>query len=157
MHAPRFTTTSTATTVIATLALTLTAPPAMADSTSSASSAASTSVGSSSASLETSSNSSTGKAQIVQGAYTLVDMAAVADKPELLRLRLQGTAAAQNPEIFLLLPRSVVQQAQLVAGQTLQAQQRTYGVAFSASGTTPFFLVLDDAVYQELDSRPVTI
>lgn len=135
----------------------LAALPVLADSTSSASSAASTSVGSSSTSLETSSNSSTGKKQVAQGPYTLVDMVAVADKPELMRLRLQGHAATQTPEFFLLVPRLVVQQAQLTAGQTVQAEQRAYGMAFSAAGTSPFFLVLDDAVHRELESRPVTI
>lgn len=139
------------------LALGLTTLPALADSTSSASSSASTSLGSSSTSLETSSNSSTGKKQVAQGAYTLVDMVAVADKPELMRLRLQANAAALTPEFFLLVPRLVVQQAQLTAGQTVQAEQRTYGMAFSAAGASPFFLVLDDAVHRELDSRPVTI
>lgn len=131
--------------------------PALADSTSSASSAASTSVGSSSTSLETSSNSSTGKNQVAQGAYTLLDMVAVADKPAMVRLRLQGNVATHTPEFFLLVPRLVVQQAQLVAGQTIQAEQRAYGMAFSAAGISPFFLVLDDAVHRELESRPVTI
>ena len=138
-------------------ALGLAALPALADSTSSASSTASASVGSSSTSLETSSNSSTGKTQVAQGPYTLVDMVAVAHKPDLLRLRLQGNAATQTPEFFLVVPRLVVQQAQLMAGQTVQAEQRAYGMAFSAVGTSPFFLVLDDAVHRELESRPVTI
>ena len=143
--------------LVTALTLGLCALPALADSTSSASSAASTSVGSSSTSLETSSNSSTGKKQVAQGAYTLVDMVAVADKPELMRLRFQANATALTPEFFLLVPRLVVQQAQLAAGQTVQAEQRAYGMAFSATGSTPFFLVLDDAVHRELESRPVTI
>ena len=147
----------TARTYATALALAMAALPALADSTSSASSAASTSVGSSSTSLETSSNSSTGKNQVAQGAYTLVDMVAVADKPDLLRLRLQGNAAAQTPEFFLLVPRLVAQQAQLAAGQTVHAQQRAYGLAFSTPDASPFFLVLDDAVHRELESRPVTI
>ena len=141
----------------AALTLGLCALPVLADSTSSASSAASTSVGSLSTSLETSSNSSTGKKQVAQGAYTLVDMVAVADKPDLMRLRLQANAATLTAEFFLLVPRLVVQQAQLATGQTVQAEQRAYGMAFSASGASPFFLVLDDAVHRELESRPVTI
>lgn len=148
---------STTLSVAVALALGLAALPALADSTSSASSAASTSVGSASTSLETSSNSSTGKKQVAQGAYTLVDMVAVADKPELMRLRLQGNAAPQTSEFFLLVPRVLVQQAQLAAGQTVLADQRAYGMTFSAAGTGPFFLVLDDAVHRELESRPVTI
>lgn len=157
MQIHRSTSSSVATALATALVLGITAMPAMADSTSSASSAASTSVGSSSTSLETSSNSSTGKKQVAQGPYTLIDMAVVADKPELLRLRLQGNASAQTPEFFLLVPRLVVQQAQLTAGQTVNAEQRAYGMAFSAAGTSPFFLVLDDAVHRELESRAVTI
>lgn len=161
MQYPRATSLSIATTLATTLAMGLTALPALADSTSSASSAASTSVGSSSTSLETSSNSSTGKKQVAQGPYTLVDLVAVADQPELMRLRLQAptnaNANAQASEFFLLVPRLIVQQAQLTAGQTVQAEQRAYGMAFSAPGTSPFFLVLDDAVYRELNSRPVAI
>jgi hypothetical protein len=148
---------SITTTLVATMALGLTATPVLADSTSSASVASGASVGSSSTSLETSSNSSTGKNQVAQGAYTLVDMVAVADKPDLLRLRLQGNATALTPEFFLVLPRLVVQQAQLTAGHIVQAEQRAYGMAFSAQGASPFFLVLDDAVHRELESRPVTI
>ena len=139
------------------ISLGLAAMPALADSTSSASSAASNSVGSLSTSLETSSNSSTGKKQVAQGPYTLIDLVAVADKPDLLRLRLQGNAATQTPEFFLLVPRLVVLQAQLTPGQTVRAEQRAYGMAFSVVGTSPFFLVLDDAVHRELESRPVTI
>lgn len=153
MHALLKTTLSLASAI----SLGLAALPALADSTSSASSAASTSVGSLSTSLETSSNSSTGKKQVAQGPYTLIDLVAVDDKPDLLRLRLQGHAATQTPEFFLLVPRLVVQQAQLIPGQTVQAEQRAYGMAFSAVGTSPFFLVLDDAVHRELESRPVTI
>lgn len=135
----------------------LAAVPAWADSTSSASSAASTSVGSSSTSLETSSNSSTGKKQVAQGPYMLADMVAVTDRPELLRLRLQATAADQTSEFFLLVPRTVVHTAQLTAGQTVVAQDRAYGMAFALVGSSPFFLVLDDAVHRELESRAVTI
>jgi hypothetical protein len=142
---------------LAALALGLTATPVLADSTSSASVASGASVGSSSTSLETSSNSSTGKNQVAQGAYTLVDMVAVADKPDLLRLRLQGKAPTQTQEFFLLVPRQVVQQAQLVTGQTVHAEQRAYGLAFSTPDTSPFFLVLDDEVHRGLESRPVSI
>ncbi len=84
-------------------------------------------------------------------------MVAVADKPELIRLRLQGNAVAQTSEFFLLVPRVVANHAQLAAGQIVQAEQRAYGMAFSAAGSSPFFLVLDDAVHRELESRPVTI
>ncbi len=136
----------------------LLAQPAVAGSASSAGSAASTSVGSVSTSLETSSNSSTGTRQVAQGAYTLVDMVAVAGKPEMLRLRLQGQGPDQTAEFSLLMPRETAERALLAAGQTVHAQIRSYGVAFSATElAAPFFLVLEDASYRDLDSRPVGV
>ena len=64
-------------------------------------------------------------------------------------------------EFFLLLPRDAVTRGRLATGDTVQAQQRAYGLAFAAvtaqGAASPFFLVLDDAWYRELDSRPVSI
>ena len=161
------TTLSTASTLA--LAFSLYSAPAWADSTSSASSAASTSVGSSSTSLETSSASSSGKGQVAQGNYTVVDIAAVAGAPEMMRVRLQADAA--NPtsglttEFALLIPRQTLERAHLAMGQTVHAEHKPYGLAFAtvaAQGTStanaqPFFLVLDDAWHRELESRPVTL
>ena len=149
------------------LGLSLCSVSAWADSTSSASSAASTSVGSSSASLETSSASSSGKGQVAQGNYTVVDIAAVAGVPHLMRVRLQ--AAIPHPttgltaEFGLLMARQTLERAQLATGQTVHAAHRPYGLAFAlvhadgvaAPRAQPFFLVLDDAWHRELQSRPV--
>ncbi|OYU45683.1 MAG: hypothetical protein CFE44_06240 [Burkholderiales bacterium PBB4] len=142
------------------LALSLSALPALADSTSSASSAASTSVGSSSASLETSSASSSSKAQVAQGQYTVVDLVAVVGQPEVLRVRLQAVATDPRPAFTLLVPRQAAETVQLARGQTVEASHRAYGVAFARvtlgePAPAPFFLVLDDAWYRELQSRPV--
>jgi len=144
--------------------LCLSALPALADSTSSASSAASTSIGSSSASIEKSSNSSSTKDRVAQGQYTIVDMTALAQQPDMLRLRLQAVAATpQSPatEFFLLLPRQAAERGQLAVGQIVAAEQRQYGLAFAtvtATGnSSPFFLVLDDAWFRELESRPVGV
>jgi cystathionine beta-lyase/cystathionine gamma-synthase len=127
---------------------------------SSASSAASDSVGSSSTSIQKSSDSSSAKNKVAQGEYTIIEMTAVAQQPDMLRLRLQATAL-QTEEFFLLLPRQAVARAQLAAGDKVLAQQRAYGMAFAALTTqgaaSPFFLVLDDAWYRELDSRPLAI
>ena len=154
----------TALPLISALALALTAVPALADSTSSASSASSTSVGSSSASIEKSSNSSSTKDKVAQGQYTVVEMTALVQQPDMLRLRLQvvarGPAAAS--EFFLLLPRQAAERGQLVVGKVVSAEHRPYGLAFAtvttASNTvTPFFLVLDDAWFGELQSRPLGV
>ena len=141
----------------AALALSLAGLPAWADSTSSASSASSTSIGSSSASIEKSSNSSSNKERVAQGQYTILEVTALAAQPDTLRLRLQAVADAE--EFFLLLPRAAAERAQLAAGQVVSAEHRPYGLAFAtvdvAVGNTPFFLVLDDDWFRELESRPV--
>lgn len=144
----------------AALALGLTGAAAQAGS-SSASSAASDSVGSSSTSIEKSSGSSSSKDKVAQGEYTIIEMTAVAHQPDMLRLRLQAASPLQTQEFFLLLPRQAVARGQLATGDKVLAQQREYGLAFAAvtaQGTAdPFFLVLDDAWYRELDSRPLAI
>ena len=83
----------------------------------------------------------------------------------MLRLRLQAVTqnAPMDPghDIVLLLPRNAAQRVALSPGQTVAAVHRPYGVAFTtvhatgAEDSTPFFLVLDDAWFLELESRPV--
>ena len=144
---------------VAALALSLGALPAWADSTSSASSASSTSIGSSSASIEKSSNSSSNKERVAQGQYTILEMTALAEQPDTVRLRLHAVAGADA--FFLLLPRATAERAQLAAGQLVFADHRPYGLAFATVdatlGNTPFFLVLDDDWFRELQSRPVGV
>lgn len=144
-------------TLAAAAALGVVAPAALADS-SSAFSASSTSVGSSSASIEKSSDSSSAKGKVAQGNYTIVDMTAVAMQPDMLRLHLLATPGAN---FFLLLPRQTVEREQLATGQVISAQQRAYGLAFAAATASgdlkPFFLVLDDHWYRELESRPLVL
>nr|WP_295768885.1 hypothetical protein [Rhodoferax sp.] len=154
----------TALPLISALAIALAAVPALADSTSSASSASSTSIGSSSASIEKSSNSSSTKDKVAQGQYTVVEMAALLQQPDMLRLRLQAVAQGQAAagEFFLLLPRQAAERGHLVIGQVVSAEHRPYGLSFAAVTTagnsaTPFFLVLDDAWFGELESRPLGV
>ncbi len=150
-----------------TLTLLLGAPPALADSTSSASSASSTSVGSSSASLGKSSDSSSAKDKVAQGQYTVVEITEVADRQDMLRVRLLAAADQRqtiNPaaaEFELVLSRQASELGQLRKGQTITVLHRPYGLALAAStgagDTKPFFLVLEDNWYRELESRPVAI
>lgn len=152
------------------LALALAAGSALADSTSSAASSTSASLGSSSTSLGKSSDgSSSSKDKVAQGPYTLVEMVALADQPDQVQLRLAPVApvapvAAANtgtpaPTGFTLtLPRETAERARLAVGQVITAEHRPYGLAFATGGAgtqAPFYLVLDDAWYRELASRPV--
>lgn len=156
----------TALPLLSALAMGLATAPAMADSTSSASSASSTSIGSSSASIEKSSNSSSTKDKVAQGQYTVVEMTALAQQPDMLRLRLKAVAQVPGTspvnEFFLLLPRQAAERGRLAVGQVVSAEHRPYGLAFAAvttagNATTPFFLVLDDAWFGELESRPLGV
>lgn len=156
---------NTALLLATTLTLSLTGAVALADSTSSASSASSTSIGSSSTSIEKSSNSSSAKEKVAQGHYRVMDVAALADNPDMLRVRLQAVETASGAEpsapFDLLLARQAAERAQLAAGHIIAAEHRPYGVAFAtidtAGKTSPFFLVLDDVWYRELESRSVVI
>ena len=107
----------------------------------------------------------------------MVAVVELAQQPDMLRLQLQAVAAAQttgaqptaipaantaSTEFFLTLPRATAERVQLAAGQTVAAEQRPYGLAFarvntSTGATNPFFLVLDDAWFRELESRPVGV
>jgi hypothetical protein len=147
------------------LALALATGAALADSTSSAASSTSASLGSSSTSLGKSSDgSSSSRDKVAQGPYTLVEMVALADQPDRVQLRLAPVAAASKgtpaPTGFTLtLPRETAERARLAVGQVITAEHRPYGLAFAMADATgrnvPFYLVLDDAWYRELASRPV--
>jgi hypothetical protein len=150
------------------LMLALSTGAALADSTSSAASSTSASLGSSSTSLGKSSDgSSSSRDKVAQGPYRIVEMVALADPPNRVQLRLvptalppgQATAQAAGADIVLTLPRETAERARLAAGQVITAEHRPYGLAFAtldaAGRAEPFFLVLDDAWYRELASRPV--
>ena len=86
-------------------------------------------------------------------------MTALADQTDRVRLRME--AVAGTAEVQLLLPRAAVHRAQLAAGQRVSAEHRPYGVALAtldATDTTlPFFLILDDDWFRELQSRPLGV
>ena len=155
---PRFSST------LATLAFVAgaTALPVWAGSSASSASSegSSASVGSSSTSVEQSSNSSSGDKKVAAGDYRIVEIAAVAARPGMLRLRLQATAgdAAELAEFFLWVPQPAAALGQLAAGQVVRARERAYGLEFARADTgDAFFLVLDDAWHRELQTRPVAI
>jgi hypothetical protein len=134
--------------------------PAQAASTaaSSASDSASSAVGSLTDSLGRSSTSSSPGNDMADGDYRVIDMADATDRPGLVRLTLQGVAAAGKPEFDLYLPKATLQQAQLATGQQVRTRQRPYGIEFArADAQAPFFLALRDEWYRELASHPVTL
>jgi hypothetical protein len=139
------------------LAGALTATPCLAESfASSASSAGSASVGSLSDSLKGSSNSSTGT-NVAEGDYRIIEVAALAERPGMLRMRLQAAAQpdAQH-ELLLDLPQRAVAPRGIVQGDVVTATHRPYGVELARADTRePFFLLLADDWRGELDAHAV--
>ncbi|WP_310383179.1 hypothetical protein [Roseateles sp.] len=149
----------------AALSLSLPLPAYAASSTaSSASEGASSAASSGSKSLEASSGSSTKDKKVSAGDYKIIDVAAAADRPGMLRVHLQATAAAASDaphslaDFYLVLPQLAFEKSQLSAGQLVTAREHAYGLEFAnGQSQQPFFLVLSDAWYRELDSRAVVL
>jgi hypothetical protein len=102
---------------------------------------------------------------VAEGDYTVIEVAEATDRPGQLRIKLQMTPVAPSSadrdtlEAFdLYVPQANPAARLLTQGQRIQARQRPYGVEF-AQGTPaqPFFLVLQDAWFQELHSQPVRL
>lgn len=118
----------------------------------------STSVGSSSTSFQKSSDSSFGL--VAQGPYEVTEMVAMDDQPGFLRLALKAQQSGAD-DLWLVLPREAAEKGQIKVGTIVLAQPREYGVAFAVARdggeNRPFFLVLRDDWYRELDTRLVTM
>lgn len=135
--------------------------PVMAASSaaSSASDSVSTSVGSVSDSIQKSSESSAGKNTVADGDYRVLDVAAVAERPGLVRIQLQALAdATAEGGLYLFVPQATAAQGQLAVGQVVTARNHAYGVEFAKADTRQaFFLAMNDAWHRELKSNPVTL
>ena len=138
--------------------------PAVAASSaaSSASEGASSAASSGSKSLERSSASSSKGDKVAAGDYKIIDVAAAADRPGMLRVHLQAVAAVTAPnaadDFYLVLPEQAFEKSQLSTGQLVTAREHAYGLEFAnGQSQQPFFLVLSDAWYRELDSKPVLL
>ncbi|MFM2053533.1 MAG: hypothetical protein RL456_1570 [Pseudomonadota bacterium] len=137
------------------------APAAFASSTaaSSVSDSASMAVGSLSNSIGKSSQSSTGgDKELALGDHRVLAMDTVPGRPEAVRLVLapaQGEAGERD-RFHLDLPRATAERHALGTGQIVTVQAHAYGYAF-VQARGPFFLVLRDAWFDELGTRPVTL
>lgn len=127
---------------------------AASSTASSASEGASSAASSGSKSLETSSGSSSKGDKVAAGDYKIIDVAAAADRPGMVRVHLQAAA----DDFYLVLPEQAFEKSQLTAGQLVTARQHAYGLEFANQQTQQaFFLVLSDEWYRELDSRAVVL
>lgn len=120
---------------------------AVSDSASSATSSASDSIGNSS-------KSSSGDKKVAAGEYRVVQLAAAADRPGMLRAQLRNEAG----EFTLTLPVAAAERGELAEGSAVNVMARPYGYAFAKAGTEEaFFLALDDDWHRELRSHPVML
>ncbi len=132
--------------------------PAHASSTagSSAADSASSATSSASDSLKTSSNGSSKATGIAQGEYKIIAIHQTADRK--IQLSLQAVDSKNSEEFTLSMSEKIFETAQLSVGQTVAAKSRTYGTEFSrGTDGKAFLLVLEDAIYKELNSVAVSL
>ena len=143
---------------LALLASLLPAAHAASSAASSASDSVTTSVGSVSASFQRSSDSSTNN-KVADGEYKVIEMAEVPDEAGKVRMKLQAMAPTTgDKEFVLLLPQEAVERGHVRVGGVITARTRDYGYEFaSLNDDKPFFLVLADEWFKELQSRPVAL
>ena len=143
---------------LALLASLLPAAHAASSAASSASDSVTTSVGSVSASFQRSSDSSTNN-KVADGEYKVIEMAAVPDEAGKVRMKLQAMAPTTgDKEFVLLLPQEAVERGHVRVGGVITARTHDYGYEFaSLNDDKPFFLVLADEWFKELQSRPVAL
>jgi hypothetical protein len=123
---------------------------------SSASSAGSASSGSVSDSLTGSSNSSNNGKRVADGDYRIIQIAATPGHDERTRVTMQGNTPEQR--IVLDLPQTTFDKQGLAVGDAMYAHNRVYGIEFGrADNRQPVYLVLADAWYGELASRPLSL
>ena len=128
---------------------------AESSATSSVSDSASSATSSASDSIGGSSKSSSGDKRVAAGEYQVVHLAAVADRPGMLRAQLRNDTGA---EFALLLPAQAAERGRLAEGGAVNVLERPYGYEFATVDTKEaFFLVLDDDWHRELRSKPVTL
>lgn len=142
------------------LALALGSPAFAASSAaSSASESITTSFGSVSASLQRSSNSSSNDNKVADGNYKVVEMAAAPDEEGKVRMKLQAMEpGAGEREFVLVLPQQAVERGHVRVGGVVTVHTHDYGYEFaSLDDGKPFFLVLADEWFKELQSRPVAL
>ncbi len=119
----------------------------------------STAVGSASTSLKKSSQASSGPGAVAEGDYKVIEVAALADRPGMVRLTIQAVAdATPNGAYELIVPQKAVDAHGVNEGRVLTAHLRPYGVEFAAADTDKaFFLVLQDNWYRELAVHAVVL
>ena len=143
------------------LALATATVPVGAASTSSVSisDSVATSIGSLSTSVKKSSDSSSGDDKVAEGDYRVIEVAEAPARADTVRLKLHAVAAdAKQGEFFLYMPKEAYDQSRLGQGSVVTARARAYGLEFAnARAQKPFFLVLADEWFRELQTKIVRL
>jgi hypothetical protein len=107
----------------------------------------------------TGSSTSSKKVVTAQGDYTVVDLAAVPDKPGMMQVALHAADSADEQRDFtLVLPRKTIDDNGLAIGQTISARPQNFGVELSGGmHARVFYLILHDSLRNELRSVPVSL
>ena len=132
----------------------------LATSSAAGGSSASSAASSASESSNTSSNSSSAAGrQLTEGPYRIVDVAALTDRPGMVRLTLQALEASGDDGRFRVdLPEEALDRSGLTSGDTVSARYRPYGLELADAATErAFFLLLRDDWRRELPSNPVML
>jgi hypothetical protein len=76
-----------------------------------------------------------------------------------VRLKLHAVAeAGKEGEFFLYMPQEAFEQSRLAQGSVVTARARAYGLEFAnAKAQKPFFLVLADEWFRELQTKIVRL
>jgi hypothetical protein len=130
---------------------------AASSASSAASDSASSATSSASDSLRGSSNSSSGNDRTaMNGDYRVDAVLAVAGRPDRVQLQLVPVDGNADRAFALELPQAVVERHAVGTGIVVRAKARSYGVEFALAATQQaFFLVVDDAVHDELSTHRV--
>jgi hypothetical protein len=131
----------------------------------------SASVGSVSTSFNASSDASSPGRPLRVGEYRVMQIAAAPGREGYAQLTLRALPAAgeavaaaskddHTHDYTLYLPQETVARAALAEGQVISAAARPYGLELAKAtnqAREPFFLVVSDERYRELQTRPVTL
>jgi len=96
---------------------------------------------------------------VAEGDYKVIEVAALAERPGMLQVKLQATdQIGEQGALWLTLPQQALTLRALAAGDVVSASNRPYGVAFAyADSRTAFFLLLADDWRGDVEPKLVTL
>jgi hypothetical protein len=91
----------------------------------------------------------------------VIEVAELADRPDMLALTLHAAAIGADHRFTLKLPRQALAPRGIATGELVHVRNRDYGLEFArpdgATAREPFFLVLYDNWHRELQPHVVAL